>query len=126
MFLLKVTLVRRGAWENKFTSTTEALFWTHSDLLPVGLPSTLSTRSTLIDVLHSVLEYIQGNEIRASLKNGVFWVVPPKRRFLQEPHGVTIQKTPFLIVTAVKTSNLTRASLNHTQRPPSKLPPVHQ
>jgi hypothetical protein len=32
--------------------------------------------------------------------------VPPKRRFLQEPHGVTTQKTPFFIVTAVKTSNL--------------------
>jgi hypothetical protein len=32
---------------------------------------------------------------------------PPKRRFLQEPHGVTSQKTPFFIVTAVKTSNLT-------------------
>jgi hypothetical protein len=30
----------------------------------------------------------------------------PKRRFLQEPHGVTTQKTPFFIVTAVKTSNL--------------------
>jgi hypothetical protein len=34
--------------------------------------------------------------------------VPPKRRLLQEPHGVTIQKTPFFIVTAVKTSNLTK------------------
>jgi hypothetical protein len=34
--------------------------------------------------------------------------VPPKRRFLQEPHGVTTQKTPFFIVTAVKTSNLTK------------------
>jgi hypothetical protein len=33
------------------------------------------------------------------------------RRFLQEPHGVTTQKTPFFIVTAVKTSNLTRTSL---------------
>jgi hypothetical protein len=28
-------------------------------------------------------------------------------RFLQEPHGVTTQKTPFFIVTAMKTSNLT-------------------
>jgi hypothetical protein len=37
--------------------------------------------------------------------------VPPKRRFLQEPHGVTTQKTPFFIVTAVKTSNLTRCDL---------------
>jgi hypothetical protein len=33
--------------------------------------------------------------------------IPPKRRFLQEPHGVTSQKMPFFIVTAVKTSNLT-------------------
>jgi hypothetical protein len=28
--------------------------------------------------------------------------VPQKHRFLQEPHGITSQKTPFLIVTAVK------------------------
>jgi hypothetical protein len=34
--------------------------------------------------------------------------VPPKRRFLQEPHGVTSQKTPFFIITAVKTSHLTK------------------
>jgi hypothetical protein len=33
--------------------------------------------------------------------------VPPKRRFLQEPNGVTSQKTIFFIVTAVETSNLT-------------------
>jgi hypothetical protein len=31
----------------------------------------------------------------------------PKRRFLHEPHGVTPQKTPFVIATAVKASNLT-------------------
>jgi hypothetical protein len=31
--------------------------------------------------------------------------VHPKRRFLNEPHGVTSQKTAFFIVTAVKTSN---------------------
>jgi hypothetical protein len=30
-----------------------------------------------------------------------------KSRFLQEPHVITTQKTPFFIVTAVKTSNLT-------------------
>jgi hypothetical protein len=35
----------------------------------------------------------------------------PKRQFLQEPHGVTSQKTPFFIVTAVKTSNLLSFSL---------------
>jgi hypothetical protein len=33
-------------------------------------------------------------------------LVPLKRRLLQEPHGVTSQKTAFVIVTAVKTSNL--------------------
>jgi hypothetical protein len=36
--------------------------------------------------------------------------VPPKHRLLQEPHGVTSQKTPFFMVIAVKTSNLTRFS----------------
>jgi hypothetical protein len=42
------------------------------------------------------------------LKNGVFWDVTPcgSCGFLQEPHGVTSQKKPFFIVTAVKTSNL--------------------
>jgi hypothetical protein len=29
--------------------------------------------------------------------------VPPKRRFLQEPHSVTSQKTAFFIVTLAKT-----------------------
>jgi hypothetical protein len=29
-----------------------------------------------------------------------------RNRFLQEPHGVTSQKTPFFIVNAVKTSNI--------------------
>jgi hypothetical protein len=33
--------------------------------------------------------------------------VPRKRLFLQEPHGVTSQRTPFFVVIAVKTSNLT-------------------
>jgi hypothetical protein len=31
---------------------------------------------------------------------------PPKRRLLQDSHGVTSQKTAFFIVTAVKISNL--------------------
>jgi hypothetical protein len=33
--------------------------------------------------------------------------VPPKCRFLQEPHDLTPQKTGSCIVTAAKTSNLT-------------------
>jgi hypothetical protein len=32
--------------------------------------------------------------------------VPPKRPFLQEPHGVTSQKIAFFVVTAVKISDL--------------------
>jgi hypothetical protein len=36
-----------------------------------------------------------------------YYYIPLKRRFLQEAHGVTSQKTAFFIVTAVKTSNLT-------------------
>jgi hypothetical protein len=48
---------------------------------------------------------------RLGRKNCVFWGVTPCGSFknhLQEPHGVTSQKTQFFIVTAVKTSNLTR------------------
>jgi hypothetical protein len=37
--------------------------------------------------------------------------VPPKRRFTQDLHGTTSQKTAFFVVTAVKTTNLTRYSL---------------
>jgi hypothetical protein len=33
--------------------------------------------------------------------------VPPKRRFLQQPHGIVSQKMAFFIVTAVETSNFT-------------------
>jgi hypothetical protein len=40
------------------------------------------------------------------MKNGVFSVVNAAW-LLQEPSGVTTQKTPFFIVTAVTTSNLT-------------------
>jgi hypothetical protein len=37
------------------------------------------------------------------MKNDVFWDVTPCV-FLQKPHGVTSQKTPFFIVTAEKDS----------------------
>jgi hypothetical protein len=33
-------------------------------------------------------------------------IVPLKCQFLEEPHGVTSQKTAFFIVTAMKISNL--------------------
>jgi hypothetical protein len=44
------------------------------------------------------------------MKNGVFWVVTP----CEEPHGVTTQKTPFFVVTAAKTSNLTHYNFTFT------------
>jgi hypothetical protein len=52
--------------------------------------------------------------------------ISEKLSSLQEPHGVTSQKTPFFIATAVKTSNLTslyklevnteNSSLSHVRR----------
>jgi hypothetical protein len=39
---------------------------------------------------------------------GELGYVPPKSRLLQQSCGVTPHKTTFFIVTAVKTSNLTR------------------
>jgi hypothetical protein len=45
--------------------------------------------------------------LMASLTMRPMYPVPPKRRFLQEPHGVPSLKTKFFIVTAVKPSNLT-------------------
>jgi hypothetical protein len=33
-------------------------------------------------------------------------ILASKRRFLQDPHGITSQKTAFFTVIAVKTSNL--------------------
>jgi hypothetical protein len=42
---------------------------------------------------------------------GTTLAATPKCRFLQEPQGVTSQKTTFFLVTAVKTSNLTELVL---------------
>jgi hypothetical protein len=49
---------------------------------------------------------------------------PGASRFLQEPHGVTTQKTPFFIVTAVKTSNLTSWPLVRERTLPTDRPPL--
>jgi hypothetical protein len=38
-------------------------------------------------------------------KVSIRFEVPPKRRFLQEPHGVTTQKTPFFKVSIVSLEN---------------------
>jgi hypothetical protein len=48
------------------------------------------------------------------LKNAVFWdVAAAERRFTQELHAATSQKTAFFIVTAVKTLDLTAVFLFH-------------
>jgi hypothetical protein len=80
--------------------------------------------------LESAKEKIFSLEVCFCLKNAVFWDVAPcsvqllahagsslaefstlkmeaKRRFKEELHGATSDKTAFFIVTAVKTSNLT-------------------
>jgi hypothetical protein len=61
---------------------------------------------------------ISNNSTKTHKKNGVFWDVTPcgscKYRFLKEPHNVTSQKTPYFIVTAVKTSNLIRYKVSTT------------
>jgi hypothetical protein len=66
---------------------------------------------TMLEILFSVRRLlVKANVVPSSpilislIMEGYF---PPKRRFLQEPLGVTSQKTPFFIVTPVKTSNLT-------------------
>jgi hypothetical protein len=41
--------------------------------------------------------------------------VPPKRRFLEYPRGVTSQKTQFFIVIAVKTPNRTQNNNGNNQ-----------
>jgi hypothetical protein len=46
----------------------------------------------------SIIRVTRIGDLGTTLKNGVFWF---------KPHGVTTQKTPFFIVTAVKISNLT-------------------
>jgi hypothetical protein len=48
---------------------------------------------------------------RTLRRNAKKYQVPSKRLFLQEPHGVASQETPFFIVTAVETSNLARENL---------------
>jgi hypothetical protein len=65
--------------------------------------STSIIRVTRIGELGTMLAVTSNQRmLRKNTKN-----VLPKRRLLQEPHGVTSQKTPFFIVTTVKISNLT-------------------
>jgi hypothetical protein len=60
-----------------------------------------------------VSEELSASFIRVTRIGGLWTTLAPKRRFLQEPHGVTSQKTSFFIVTAVKTSNLTTNTVRY-------------
>jgi hypothetical protein len=50
---------------------------------------------------------------RRTLRRNTWYQIPPEPRFLQEPHGLSSQQTPFFIVTAVKTSNLITYRSHH-------------
>jgi hypothetical protein len=62
----------------------------------------ISSQSASIVVKASV---VPSTQILVTLKKEA--LSSSERRFLQEPHGVTSQKTTFFIVSVVKTSNLT-------------------
>jgi hypothetical protein len=66
---------------------------------------TLRRNTSTLVFLHSVRRLLVTASVVPSSP------IPLKCRFLQEPHDVTSQKTPFFIVTAVKTLNFTDLSL---------------
>jgi hypothetical protein len=81
--LRRVALVRTDVWEE---------------------PSTSFIRVTRIGELRTTLAAILVTLMKEALGSS-------ETSVLLEPHGVTSQKTPFFIVTAVKTSNLKFHSL---------------
>jgi hypothetical protein len=58
----------------------------------------------------SIIRLTKIDELGATL--AVTTNVAKKQHFLQEPHGLTYQNTVFFLVTAVKTSNLTRHDIS--------------
>jgi hypothetical protein len=77
----------------------------------------LVSRSRIVEVyLHSSIRLhgVGLNAFRANRTSPEEWCLLGCYTvwLLQEPHGVTSQKTPFFIVTAVKTSNLTEFQLS--------------
>jgi hypothetical protein len=74
-------------------------------------PSTSIIRVTRMGELGTTLAPTSNRRrLYSNFSSPLLWrrLVHPKLRLLQEPHGVIPQKTQFFIVTAVKTSNLTR------------------
>jgi hypothetical protein len=74
-----------------------------SKLETLALTSTWSTmwKNTMYSIS------LQGASVRFLSPWWWSWYVPLKHQFLQESHDITSQKTAFIIVSAVKTSNLT-------------------
>jgi hypothetical protein len=62
--------------------------------------STLAVRRLLVTA-----SVVPSSQILVTLMKEA--LISSETRFLPEPHGITYQKTPFFIVAAVKTSNLT-------------------
>jgi hypothetical protein len=83
--LHRVALVRTDASEHRIASIIRVFLRTMIRLLvTANFPSSPILITMMIEAIRSL-----------------------KRRFLQQQHGVTSQKTVFFIVTVVKTSNLT-------------------
>jgi hypothetical protein len=89
-------------------SVKNSVFW---DVKPCGSFKYRCFRRTLCLHHQGDRNRLARNSVVPSSPILVIWwcwrYIPTKRRFLQEPQGVTSQKTEFFIVTAVKTSNLT-------------------
>jgi hypothetical protein len=71
---------------------------------------TSSLISTMIAILHiNIKQYDLLLDLPMKIKPEEWCLLGCYAMWLlQEPHGLTSQKTPFFIVTAVKTSNLTK------------------
>jgi hypothetical protein len=106
--LRRVALVRTDVSAKRITSIIKV-----TRIGELGTLAVTSNRSTLRRVLQSpattnnvssspIVVTLMMEAMRSDETSGCY-----KSHFLQESHGVTSQKTAFLTVTAVKTSNLT-------------------
>jgi hypothetical protein len=103
--------LKHGLQEGHFTTSLFSPYWTRKVLAPT------------YHLIQNKNLYAHGNSAVCShlltlVPRSLIFVprrwrrfVPPKRRFTQDVHGATSQKTAFFMVTAVKTSNLTKCHL---------------
>jgi hypothetical protein len=105
----KIFILGRDEHNNHFKRLTllkNGIFW---DVTPCGSSKNRVSEvrsASIIRVTRIFLRSVRRLLVTASVVPSSL-KVPPKRLLLQEPHGVTSQKTPSFTVTAVKTSNLT-------------------